>query len=109
MKHIKTYEQNSDEVSKYWLIPTDDRASKALDKIGITDKKRMMNSIKQNRIFRDYIFVGYFGHPNGGYFGHRIPMDGNFLHSKEYDKDGYINMGAVDIPDYEIDVKKYNL
>ena len=86
----------------YWLIPTDDRFEKSLLEINCPGWDISFIFLKNKDFFQEknYIFVS----SSWGW----TPYKG-ILRCKGYEKMGYKFMGAINIPDYEFDAKKYNI
>lgn len=110
MKYLKKFEGISYYTNKkFWILPTDERFKDAMNKIGAgyTDydfaiayfRNRGLKyliiynaSIKQKSIDIVWNYIGY-----------------NSSSIKYLESEGYENMGTVYIPQYELDMEKYNL
>ena len=106
MKHIKQYEGISDFTDKkFWILPTDERFAGAMNKIGAdnTIYKFAIDSIRKMK--HNYLIIYYndFFNTKWNYIGSNI----NTI--KFLEDEGYKNMGYIDIPQYELDMVKYNL
>jgi len=98
MKHLKTYENNNP-YDYYWLVPTDERLSASLKKIGCS-----LDIMNNSAIYRyKYIFVGK-------YLSTWVwaVYDGEEKNIS-FENNGNIYAGKVNVSDVEIKADKYNL
>jgi hypothetical protein len=109
MKYIKLFENdlNPPVLPTYWLVPTDDRFSDSLKKIGISDK--FTEFLKYKEILEPYIYISYTP-------GYGLVKDGwgmnpykNGHGNSLYIEYKYIFGGNLNIPYYELKAMKYNI
>lgn len=109
MKYLKTFENNNLVYisNKYWLIPTDEKFSFALEQIKCPEY--FINSfLKNTNIPRDeYVFICNY------IWCDRNQWSWNIFKGEEYDtyfeEKGNKYAGKILISDYELNAKKYNL
>jgi len=87
-------------IKKYYLIPTDDRFYQSLKTIQYP--KDLIPRLESLRKEHKYLFIDY----DGEYWEWSKYSD-DFVNF--YEIGGYKFMGAINIPEYELSSKKYNL
>jgi hypothetical protein len=120
MKYLRLFElfepekhkfNNKEYYKIYWLLPTDKRFKDALKKINCNEY--FMNELLTKTIYREsaYIFIGYTGTTpvtnivtRWGWNEYKSELTDYY-----YEKYGYKFGGAINIPDWEFNIKKYNL
>lgn len=111
MIHLKQYETwDTTEGKKYWLLPTDERFKKSLEKINC-DPNQFINN---NKIKTKYVFIrhdGDYTHQSDKRWGW-IEYNGKITNDY-YDELGYEYQGTINIdgndPEIEMTTNKYNL
>ena len=117
MKYLKLFEKQkktSDLVDskKYWLLPTDRRFRSALKKIGFDrDIHSFVTSLRKRLLdkpdYNNYVFICYESFDEDCPFSW-MPYQGElfdeYLENEEFKFSGLIN-----IEEYELSLKKYNL
>ena len=114
MKYIKTFEHKI--TKKYWLVPTDDRFLKSLEKIKCDSKyiKILLSPRVRDRLAKykkPFAFIGYNSFDadglNTGWSWDKY--EENIL-NQWYEERGYKFMGTVNM-DYELEIiaNKYNI
>jgi len=110
MKYIKTFEAVDYKI--YWLIPTDERFKDSLKKIncskyylktisGVRDSEKKLN--------HDYMFVGYSEGVNDMNLGWGWNVYIGKIKDAWYEEHGYKFGGTINIPEFEFEIKKYNI
>jgi len=115
MKYIKLFEYDltTPVLPTYWLVPTDDRFSDSLKKIGISKEfnKYLRNSLDKHPelLTLPYLYVSYT--PGYGLIGDGWGMLWYRKGGGErwYIEGRYTFGGNINIPDYELNTMKYNL
>ena len=102
MRYLRYFE--NDGVRKYWLVPIDEeRFESALDKISCHSTEYFSTIDILRSVGTKYIYVTYSLLDGWSYFTYH-----NY-YKTWLDNNNYVYMGSVNIPDYEIDIVKYNL
>lgn len=118
MKYIRLFEgfepqkikfKNKYYYKIYWLLPTDDRLEKSLNKIHCDET--YMDYVLTRPVYSPFTFIGYDGSAYVKYATNRwgwVNYEGT-LKCDFYEYDGYEFGGAINIKDYELESNKYNL
>lgn len=105
MKYLKEFEGLNNK--RFWILPTDERIDIATTKIGANDT--YYDDVIKNFRRLEQKYIIFFNNPlnisqpKWNYIGLN---DGSV---KYLEGEGYKNMGYVEVPEYELDQKKYNL
>jgi hypothetical protein len=111
MKYLRSYEEKLYYKDSYWLIPTDDRAFDALNKLGCNnfeyvkyaiDPKSSGTNYDDNN--RNYMYISY-DHQDQTWSW----MPYSKISKQFYKGNDYKYMGSINMIEEEISQNKYNL